>query len=47
MERTTSGNDMTAVASAAPVLVKASWMPKFSYSQPPIGPRTPNSTSSR
>ena len=28
MARTTSGNDMTAVASAAPVLVNASWMPK-------------------
>ena len=47
MARTTSGNDMTAVASAAPVLVNASWMPKFWCSQPPIGPRTPNSTSSR
>ena len=47
MARTTSGKDMTAVASAAPVLVNASWMPKFSCSQPPMGPRTPNSTSSR
>ena len=36
MARTTSGNDMTAVASAAPVLVNASWMPKVSCSQPPM-----------
>ncbi len=47
MARTTSGNDITAVASAAPLLVNARRMPKVSYNQPPSGPRTPNSTSSR
>ena len=35
------------VNSAAPELVKASRMPKVSYSQPPMGPRMPNNTSSR
>ena len=42
MERTMSGNAMTAVASAAPPAVKASWMPKVASSQLPIGPLRPN-----
>ena len=44
--RTISGKDITAVASAAPSVVKTRRMPNQSLSGPPIGPRTPNSISS-
>ena len=46
MARTISGNDITAVASAAPLRVKMSSMPKLLSSQPPMMPRVPNSTNS-
>src|SRR5215510_8033506 len=45
MARTISGKAITAAARAAPFQVKMMVMPKVSYSQPPIGPRRPNSTS--
>src|SRR5215510_87788 len=47
MARTISGKAITAAARAAPFQVKMMVMPKVSYSQPPIGPRRPNSTSNR
>ena len=43
--RTISGKDITAVASAAPPVVKTRRMPNQSCSGPPIGPRRPNSIS--
>ena len=44
--RTISGKVMTAVASAAPAVVKASSMPKWLRSQAPMGPRAPKRISS-
>ena len=46
MARTMSGKVITAVASAAPLALKASSIPKRAYSQCPNGPRVPNNTSS-
>jgi hypothetical protein len=47
MARTISGNDITAVASAAPLRVKMSSIPRSRWSHEPIGPRTPNNNSNR
>ena len=47
MARTISGKVITATARMVPAVVKIRWMPKTRCSQPPIGPRAPNSTSSR
>jgi hypothetical protein len=46
MARTISGKDMTAVASAAPLRLKMSSMPKTLSSHATDGPRVPNSSSS-
>src|SRR5882724_69341 len=45
--RTISGNDITAVANAAPAVEKISWIPNVRYNQPPAGPRIPNNSSKR
>src|SRR6185503_11650333 len=45
--RTISGKVITAVASAAPAVVKINWMPNCSYNQCPTGPRMPNVSSNR
>src|SRR6478736_251941 len=46
MARTINGNDMTAVATAAPSVVNTSCSPNWRSSQPPTGPRVPSSSSS-
>ena len=46
MVRTISGSVITAVASAAPAVVKASRAWNSRHSSPPSGPCTPNSSSS-
>ena len=45
--RTISGKPMMAQASAAPVQLNASTMPKVESSHAPMGPRRPNVSSSR
>jgi hypothetical protein len=47
IERTISGNDITAVATAAPMVEKVSCTSNCRSSQPPTGPRVPSSNSSR
>jgi hypothetical protein len=47
MALTISGKDMTAVASAAPLRVNTSSMPKVRSSHPPMSPRVPNTINRR